>query len=333
MEQSPRRIFITDCEGPITKNDNAAELSEAFIPGGDRFFKKISLYDDYLAEVARRPGYKAGDTLRLILPFFKAFGLDNRSMGKFSRRNIELIPQADCMLRDVLDVMPAYIVSTSYSSYIKAVCEAIGFPFRNTYATEVDLDAHDLDEHEKKTLKEIHRRILELPEFSVPTSAHSAGDLAEESRRVVFELDDIFWRILPSMKIYGIIKDTNPVGGREKARAIERIADREDAQLRDVFYVGDSITDVDAFRLVKSGGGLALSFNGNDWAVKEASFAATGRNALPIGWLASMFLNRGLEGFEDLMLSSVKADTVARISDLSCRVRKEVRTEKIGSLG
>ncbi len=333
MEQSSRKIFITDCEGPITKNDNAAELSEAFIPGGDRFFKKISLYDDYLAEVARRPGYKAGDTLRLILPFFKAFGLDNRSMGKFSRRNIELIPQADCMLREVLDVMPAYIVSTSYSSYIKAVCEAIGFPFVNTFATEVDLDAHLLDDPERKTLKDIHRRILELPEFSIPTSARSAGDLAEESRRVVFELDDIFWRILPSMKIYGIIKETNPVGGREKARAIERIVDLEGAQLQDVFYVGDSITDVDAFRLVKSGGGLALSFNGNDWAVKEACFAVTGRSALPIGWLASLFVNRGMEGFEDLMMSSVKADTVARISDLSCRVRKEVRTEKIGSLG
>ena len=74
MDQSSRRVFITDCEGPITKNDNAAELCEAFVPGGDRFFKKISLYDDYLAEVARRPGYKAGDTLRLILPFFKAMG-------------------------------------------------------------------------------------------------------------------------------------------------------------------------------------------------------------------------------------------------------------------
>jgi energy-converting hydrogenase A subunit R len=333
MEQSSRRIFITDCEGPITKNDNAAELCEAFVPGGDRFFKKISLYDDYLAEVARRPGYKAGDTLRLILPFFKAFGLDNRSMGKFSRRNIELIPQADCMLREVLNVMPAYIVSTSYTPYIKAVCEAIGFPFRNSYATEVDLDAYVLDDQEKKTLKDLHRRILELPDFSIPASARSAGDLPEESRRVVLELDDIFWRQLPGMKIYGLIKDTNPVGGREKARAIELIVEQEDVRLHDVLYVGDSITDVEAFRLVKSAGGLAVSFNGNGWAVKEASFAVTSRTGLPLGWLASLFVNRGLDGFEDLMMGTIREDTMARISDMSCRVRKEVRTEKIGSLG
>ncbi len=70
MERRPKRIFISDCEGPITRNDNAAELAEAFIPKGDRFFRKISLYDDYLSEVVHRPHYKPGDTLRLILPFF-----------------------------------------------------------------------------------------------------------------------------------------------------------------------------------------------------------------------------------------------------------------------
>ena len=54
MPETPKRIFVTDCEGPITKNDNAAELAEAFIPDGGAFFRKISLYDDYLAEIARK---------------------------------------------------------------------------------------------------------------------------------------------------------------------------------------------------------------------------------------------------------------------------------------
>jgi len=144
MDRRAGRIFVTDCEGPLTRNDNAAELSEAIIPGGDRFFKTISLYDDYLAEIVKKPGYKAGDTLRLILPFFKAFGLDNRTMVRFSRRNIEMIPQADCMLREIQDLMPAYIVSTSYSAYIRAVCEALGFPFLNAFCTEVDLDGFEL---------------------------------------------------------------------------------------------------------------------------------------------------------------------------------------------
>lgn len=333
MEPNPRRIFISDCEGPITKNDNAAELAEAFIPKGDRFFSKISLYDDYLAEVVHKPGYKAGDTLRLILPFFKAFGLDDRSIMKFSRRNIEIIPQADRMLREVLDFMPAYIVSTSYSPYISAVCDAIGFPFRNTYSTHVRLDDYSLAEDEKRALKELHRHVATLPDFSIPKGASSPDDLSHEDSKTVWQLDEIFWTILPSLKIYRIVEDVNPVGGREKAAAILKILEIEDAGLEDVFYVGDSITDVEAFRMVKSAGGMALSFNGNDWAVKEASFAVTARSALPTGWLATMFADQGMEGFSDLTLSPVNPDISEQISQLSCKVRKTVRTSKIGALG
>ena len=333
MDRRPRRIFVSDCEGPITKNDNAAELAESFIPKGGRFFQKISLYDDYLAEVVRKAGYKAGDTLRLILPFFKAFGLDNHTMTRFSRRNIEMIPQADCMLREVLDLMPAYIVSTSYSPYIRAVCDALAFPFMNTFSTAVNLDSFTLEDSEKKVLKELHARVLDLPDFSIPSAAKSADDLSEDDRGTVAQLDEIFWRIMPGMKINRIIEEVNPVGGHEKALAIKKIVALEGAELRDVFYVGDSITDVEAFRLVRAAGGMALSFNGNDWAVKEASFAVTSRSALPIGWLAVMFINQGTRGFEDLMMSELNPDNLEPISSFSCRVRKEVRTEKIGSLG
>jgi energy-converting hydrogenase A subunit R len=333
MKQGSVKVFITDCEGPVTRNDNAAELAEAFIPQGDRFFAKISLYDDYLAEVVRRPGYKAGDTLRLILPFFKAFGLDDRTMVEFSGRGIAMIPSADLVLKDLLRQLPCYIVSTSYSPYVRAVCDAIGFPFENCYCTSVSLDAYTLPNVERNALKEIHASIMSLPDFTIPSVAQSPTDLVEEDKKTVAALDEIFWTELPRLGIYGIVHDVNPVGGREKAKSIEDIVIRERTGLRDVIYVGDSITDVDAFRLVKNGGGLAVSFNGNDWAVREAEFAITARNAFPIGWVATLFAEKGLEAFEDLMMDRPTAETVSAVSTRSSRVRKGVRTEKIGSLG
>ena len=33
------KSFITDCEGPLTLNDNAFELCEHFIDDGDKLFK------------------------------------------------------------------------------------------------------------------------------------------------------------------------------------------------------------------------------------------------------------------------------------------------------
>ncbi len=333
MAPDRKRVFVTDCEGPITKNDNAAELADTFIAQGDRFFAKISLYDDYLAEVVRRPGYKAGDTLRLILPFFRAYGLDDESILKFSRHNIAMIPDADAMLREVAEIAPAYIVSTSYSPYVKAVCEAIRFPFANAYSTEVNLDRYTIVPEERNRLKEIAAEILGLPDFTLPSGASSAEDLSDADRETVTRLDEIFWAELPLMESYAMVREVNPIGGREKARAVEEIAAAERVSLNDVIYVGDSITDVDAFRLVRSSRGMTVSFNGNDWAVREVDFAVTAQSALPIGWLADLFLNKGVEGFQDLLVTRVTPDNMAAVSASSSRVRKEVRTEKIGSLG
>ena len=48
------KSFITDCEGPLTLNDNAFELSEHFIENGGELFKTLSLYDDYLADIVKK---------------------------------------------------------------------------------------------------------------------------------------------------------------------------------------------------------------------------------------------------------------------------------------
>lgn len=333
MGKKAKRVFITDCEGPITKNDNAAELADAFIPGGHVFFSKVSLYDDYLAEVVRKHGYKAGDTLRLILPFFKAFGVDNRTMIKFSRRNIQVVPEAARVLKNVLSMAPAYIVSTSYSQYIMAVCDAIGFPFLNTFSTAVNLDHYELKAGERRILKDIHDKILHLPDFVIPPGTTSTREMSPGDLETVRTLDGIFWEIIPQLEIRQLIHDVNPVGGSEKAIAVGKIIESEEVGLEDVFYVGDSITDVEAFRMVKEAGGFALSFNGNDWAVRHAGFAVTSNNALPIGWLAELFLRFGNDTFTDLSMGEVTAQNEAAISELSCRVRKMVRTERIGGLG
>jgi energy-converting hydrogenase A subunit R len=333
MTERPARIFITDCEGPITKNDNAAELAEAFIPEGTNFFRKISLYDDYLAEIVHKQGYKAGDTLKLILPFLKAFGVDNRSIRKFSRRNIEMIPFADRALERIHKMAPSFIVSTSYTPYVEGVCDVIGFPLQYTFSTNVSLDEFPLSTSEKKLIREAHRKILDLPDLTLPQGAKTPGDLSEIDLEVVRALDRFFWTDLLNLGIYSLVESVNPVGGHEKAEAVRYIVKSEDSSVENVIYVGDSITDVEAFRLVKAGGGLAVSFNGNHWAVKESMLAITAANALPIEWVATTFISQGLVGLEYLMIRQVTDLNIDEISDYSSQIRKNVRTEKIGALG
>ncbi len=328
-----KRIFVTDCEGPITKNDNAAEMSAAFLPSGDEFFAKVSLYDDYLAEIAHKSNYKAGDTLKLILPFFKAFGVDDRSMTKFSRKTVEVIPLAQEALNQLTSIAPCYVVSTSYTPYIKAVCDALAFPLENTFSTEINIDNFRISFEEKTIVKDLYSKILEAPGFCLKPNAESMSDLDPESQKSIMALDVIFWEELVGLEIGKLLGEVNPIGGKEKAAAIKKIIGKSDVSLEDVIYVGDSITDIEAFRLVKSGGGLAVSFNGNDWAVKEASIAITSNNALPTAFIASMFLEHGPAILDDLLVTHMRKEIIAEVTRQSVKVRKSVRSEKIGALG
>ena len=60
-------------------------------------------------------------------------------------------------------------------------------------------------------------------------------------------------------------------------------------------YVGDSITDVEAFKLVRANGGLSVSFNGNSYAVKSAEVAVLSESNLVTAVIADLFCKLGKE--------------------------------------
>jgi len=356
-------VFITDCEGPISKNDNAFELASRFIPDGDRFFTLISRYDDIQADIIKRPGYKAGDTLKLILPFLKAYGATNEKMRTFSSQNILLVPGADETLRFVLRIMPSFIVSTSYEHYIAALCDAIGFPKENAYCTRVDIDKYVLSEDEIKRLMELRNEISKMPMLEIPKDAATFEDLPNEVQCIVKRLDEIFWDEISQMKAGTILREVNPIGGFEKANAVKEIIKKTEADLSSVIYFGDSITDVDPFRLIREGGGLTVSFNGNRYAIREAEIAVISHNTIIISILADLFRKIGKEGIIRLAeewsssplkeicepsllmklqslprdktpkVERINSENMSRLIRESSDFRKTVRGEAIGRLG
>ena len=142
------KSFITDCEGPLTLNDNAFELCAYFIENGGELFKILSLYDDYLVDEVKKDNYKAGNTLKLILPFFVVENLKNEDLINFSQEHIYVVNDSKFLLKYLQNAMNTYIVSTSYGQYIEAVSNFMEFPFKNTYYTNVDMDELNLNDGE-----------------------------------------------------------------------------------------------------------------------------------------------------------------------------------------
>ena len=358
------RQFNTDCEGPISKNDNAMELTASFIPDGGRFFSIVSKYDDFLADVEKKRGYKAGDTLKLILPFLKAHGMTNAEMVNYSRENILLVQGAMDTLRFVNELMPSFIVSTSYEPYLDALCSLVGFPMDHVYCTKVNIDAYSLGKGEKERLRAVASEIAQMEMISWGHESTGIEDLSHEDQGKVRRLHHVFWEEIAKMEVGRVFEEVNPVGGVEKANAILDSLRRTGSEPADVIYVGDSITDVQAFKLVRDGGGVAVSFNGNGYAIRSADICCISKDTLVLSLLASSFHRGGRDGVLELAdrwsrpcieerevekelgirLQSIPDEDFPKVkliagSDLQGLIeesegfRKQVRGVEIGSLG
>lgn len=281
-----KKVFITDCEGPLTLNDNAYELADEFIEDGGKLFKIISRFDDYLVEDVKLENYHAGDTLKLIVPFYKLAGLTNEKMIKFSRENIYLVDGSDDTLRFANELIDSFIVSTSYGQYIEALCNYIDFPFQNTYHTQLDVDgATNFNSFDKK---------LDNVSSTTNNSQTIVGDKSpkfieelkkvDEFRKIILEhgdeneddfnvLYDIFFKEFPKLEINKYIESVKTVGGKGKQIAVEDIVERFGLESGSIIYMGDSITDVEPLEYARDNGGLSVSFNGNEYPLNVAEIA------------------------------------------------------------
>jgi energy-converting hydrogenase A subunit R len=338
-------------------------MTSHYLPEGNRLFTAISRYDDILADIIKRPNYRAGSTLKFILPFLKAYNLTDQKMREFSIQSLVLISGIKDTLRYIRKVANAFIVSTSYEHYIKALCQTISFPYEYTYCTKLNLDRYRITEIEKKKLKKIAKEIAQMS-IELPPEAKSTTYLSKKDQKTIERLDDIFCKETADTEVARIFQEVNPVGGREKAEAVKDAVERIDVSLADAMYVGDSITDAEAFELIKENGGLTVSFNGNNYAIKNAEVAVLSEHSIVTAIIADVFSRLGKEHVlsivenwnrEALKKSSADQKLIDSILTLyprelpkvkiitsenmeilakeSSELRKKVRGEAIGRLG
>ena len=264
------KSVITDCEGPLTLNDNAFEICAHFLENGDELFKILSLYDDYLADVVKKENYKAGNTLKLILPFLVSENIKNKDLVDFSRNNIYPVRDSKFLLSYLQTAMNTYIVSTSYGQYIEALSNYMEFPFKNTYYTNVDIDGLSLSDEESLKISEFKNQILENPKNY---------DL----------FDNIFFSEIPKMDIYQDIRNIEVVGGYGKKLAIDNIIEEYGIDINQMLYIGDSITDVEPLQFAKNNNGISISFNGNEYSLRAAEIAVVSPSAAITALIADIY--------------------------------------------
>jgi energy-converting hydrogenase A subunit R len=295
-------IVCFDMEGPLTPVDFAQELFLKQVDSGNRLYNILSRYDDILALELWRPGYEAGDTLALIVPFLVATGLDTPAIVDYAEEVCKSTSGASETLTACLDRFETVaVITTAYAPFAHTV-------LRRLEHRDVTLFATDIPDS-LSTVVPASAHLWILSESQALVEEFGEADLLDEetSGRLVKRLDRFFLDDLVDRGVSYPLDVLKPRGGSRKVDALKSLCQTTHASGRDVAYVGDSITDVAIFEFVSAAGGLSVAFNGNAYAVGVADVAIASDTLTAIVPLLDGWREGGRQGASAVLEAVVSA--------------------------
>ncbi|MCS7265613.1 MAG: haloacid dehalogenase-like hydrolase [Armatimonadetes bacterium] len=277
-------LVAFDLEGPLSPQDNAYELM-ALIPDGRRLFERLSRYDDLLA-LSGRPDYEPGDTLKLILPFLLAHGINETHIRQVSEKALLVDGAAECIRAIWSKGWQPCIISTSYEPHALNIAERVGVPPDLVVATKVDFETLEgaMTDDSYSLILSWQKRILECP--------------SDDDEQLKALLDEFFWQHLVKFPI-GIALELLVMGGRRKTEALRVFLSKFGLPFNHCVVIGDSITDYHMLKTVRDEGGLTIVFNGNEYALPYGVIGIASLDLKSILPLLEIFAESGLEGCKD----------------------------------
>ncbi|MBE8539335.1 hypothetical protein [Geoglobus acetivorans] len=314
---------FTDWEGPWILTDIAYELSLAAFNNGE-FFERLSQYDDYLAYVEKKEGYQAGDTLKLLAPFLVAADLSLEELEVLSEQTARFVPDAEKAMEYLQERVKPVVISTSYDIYLTKTARMIGVR-GDLHGTVFDPEKYRIDAEWKRWLLVKVDEIASLEDIEISEGKTASAEY----------LNSLFWKELPKTPFWQIMEDVKVVGSRRKREIAESYNESK------VITIGDSISDIEMFDYARENDGLAMSFNGNEFALRHANLAVIADSAVVEAVIAITFLERGFEGVREIAESGhdllsgkyeihfeIDEDTIRK----SLKMRRALRG-KAGELG
>jgi energy-converting hydrogenase A subunit R len=280
-----KNVCCWDLEGPISVIDFAADIGRMLSKKQElnlqeydmgEFFFMISNYDDYIIDIPgvkeklNIPEYQPGDTLRIMAPLYVACFSDNE-LTNLAKQNLGLLPGCKELMSILHEEWDVFIISTSYTQFAHNVTAALGIPQDHVYCT--DLHVKDL----KQGLANIGDTVNTL----VREIFQKYLDNDKNLDSVINDLNEFFWKG-PETDYIKVMNQVKVRGGKRKEMAVEDISKRTSTPISRMIALGDSITDINMLQRLKDEGGIAVSFNGNDFTISRATVAVTTPNNLGV---------------------------------------------------
>lgn len=293
--------LILSCDGILSGNDYARDLCARSIRNGARFFDAVSRYEDLSTYAIERDETKTRQTMKMIVPFLKAYGMTDHFAYEFAKEDLRTIPGAADTMGYLRRLLPTFVATGSFEHHMMALCDAIDFPIENITCTKVEFDSVENDRQEDRRLRDLANKISSL---RLPKTLYTVTEsefLDDDDATLIRELDAIFDDELPQMEAWKAYKDMLAIGSNEKAYAMLEIRRKTEIEFNSTVFIGSGINDFQALDLVRDSEGLAISYNGSEYAVRGCNIAVMSSNTIVLDVLVGEFYNEGIQAVYDMV--------------------------------
>lgn len=293
--------LVCSCKGFLQMNDSSRDLCARFVDRGDKLYDMISRYDDMTAYVLNRSEGRSGNTVKFIVPFLKAYGMTDYAAMEHCRNSLKLMPEAKRVMRHLMDTLPTFVTTSSYEHNVMNICNELDIPRGVVECTDIAFDEHEMTRQEAKTIREMANSVtsLRMPrqeyELNVPVK------LEQDEVNMVMTLDEIFNEGLKALQISAVMRQIRAIGANEKTYFLIDLRNKTQIDFEGTAFIGGDMTDIHALYTIQEKGGLAMSFNGCDFAVRKSNVAVMSRDCTVAAVLVQEFYNEGIEAVFDLI--------------------------------
>ena len=293
--------LVMSCDGILSGNDYARDLCARTIRDGAHFFDVVSRYEDLSTYALENDENRIRQTMKIIIPFLKAFGMTDHYAYEFAKSDLRPIDGSAETCSYLNRLLPTFVVTSSFEHHMMALCDRLDFPLENTTCTKAEFDSHENDRLEDKKLRELAGKISSL---RIPKTMYTVTEskfLDDDDAKLVMEMEEIADNVLPEMDAYKAYKDVLAIGSNEKAYALLEIRRKTNIEFNSTAFIGSGINDYQALDLIRDSDGLAISFNGSEYAVRGCNIAVMSSSTIVLDVLVGEFYNEGIQAVYDMV--------------------------------
>jgi len=193
-----------------------------------------------------------------------------------------------------LNVMPTFVTTSLYEHDVMNIFKELEIPMGNLTCTDLSLDSQDMSRSDARTLRGEIAKIssLRLPRIEYPLNVPM--ELDELDMKMLDVMDGVAETVNSLDSANAIMRSMSSIGSNEKAYTLLEIRRRTSIELDGTAYIGSETSDYQAMELVNESGGLSMSFNGEDFAVRGSNIAVLSNDCTVAAVILQEFYNSGI---------------------------------------